>query len=294
MKINKKRLINAIPNNPFNFEFQGQYIIVYSHEMILVYTYDGTLLSQLEDAHGGNMKLLPGDLFWGFYFEPKIYDKNGKLSKLKFKAPKKSIEMGACSYPPAVLEEAKEIIVGFRKGGTIGIYDFQLKPKRFIDLEKDECLIFLDYGNRRAFTHKAKKGLVYLYSYPEFEKINEFKIAKQNDGFVLNASYIFNFGYTPTNYLIELATGESKQIRFHPTHKKGYKEQYKGPHNFGTSLVTWDKEEDKLLMRSHQNKCIVFDMVTQETLVLNIHELFGINPFEYTTATLSCLTITKN
>ena len=97
--------------------------------------------------------------------------------------------------------------------------------------------------------------------------------------FSVDGAKVFNYGYKPQNQLIDILESDTKKVLFHPTSKKGYKEQYLGPHNFGTSYLVSDNTFKNIVATTHQNKAILYKTETDTLIDLEIHRHFEFDKF---------------
>lgn len=280
MNIIKDCLIKNLPNKPFKYEFiENEYILIHSHSLMLLYDLNGNFITKFLRHSNGVKGLLNKITNEYFAFGQDIYDQNwNKLSK-KLKASKKSVEKYNFTYKPKFIKSEKLIVAGFQRG-VIGYYDNDLKVLNHIELEKDEHLIEILPNLNKAFTYSEKRGLIIQYNFPDFIKENEYKIGKQNRETIITKDYIFNYGYTSSNFLVSLKDGKTNRIQFHLTRKKGYKEQYIGPHNFGTSWIGVNMNNNKeLLVCTHQSKSLIYNLSTKKSIELEAYKHLGFDRF---------------
>lgn len=267
--------------NPFDFGIVEDEIAVYQHGNTTIYDTDFNKKFEVPIYSNGFKnfitKLPNGD----YSIFGKIYTQQGVLTEKKYKVSKKSLQ----KYAPKkfIDRENRNVVGGFVKGGIIVIYDHELRPINEIQLGKFEILAHCNPDKNIAFTFDKKSGMIGVYSYPHFEMLKEFKVNKLNDQFEFSSDgrFIFNYGYKPDNRLINIETGEMKKVMFHPTTKSGYKEQYKTAHNFGTYAVKSNEKFSYLAATTHQNKAVIYDVVLDELLDLNIHEHYQYDKFNY-------------
>lgn len=272
---------HEIPMNPFNFEFLEDEIVVYQHDLTSIFDLALNLKFSVPIYSNGSrnfVKKLPNG---EYAISDKIFSSNGIQTNKKYKVSKKSLQ----KYTPKkfIDFENKQVIGSYGKAGIVVIYNQELEPIDEIQLGKFEVVTHLAQKHNNIFTFDRKLGLLIVYSYPSFEKINEFKVNKQNNQFKFssNGKLIFNYGYTSTNQLIDLEKGKMRKIMFHPTNQPGYKEQYKTPHNFGVSFVQANETFSHLVVTTDQNKIVLYDIKEDKQYDLKLHEHFNFDKFYY-------------
>lgn len=277
--VKKLNISDSISMKPFNFEFIGEkYIAVHQHGATSLFDLELNKIFEVPVYSNGKtdfiIELPDGD----FCFFNKIYNSNGELTKKKFKTSKKSLEK---YIPNKFIDASNSVIAGFPKAGIISVYDAELKPLREIQLDKFEILIHYNIFSKSAFTFNEKSGELSVYNYPEFALKQKFKVNKQNVRFEfsVDGAKVFNYGYKPQNQLIDILESDTKKVLFHPTSKKGYKEQYLGPHNFGTSYLVSDNTFKNIVATTHQNKAILYKTETDTLIDLEIHRHFEFDKF---------------
>lgn len=280
MEIKETLFIKDIDYEPFDFDFIGNYIVIYCCSYVYIYDIKGNLICEIDRIHGnkGAINILPNNLFSVSYFGNKIYDNNGDLTKKRLKATKKSIENASSfSFPPTIYNS--KIYVGFIKGGLIGIYDENLNVEEHILLEKNEQLVNINFNEKKALIHNKKTGIIDIAETPTFKRLKKFKINKQNESLIFHKNLILNFGYTSSIFLIDIDNEKTEKFYFHPTSKKGYKEQYEGTNNFGSNLINYDSSLEVALISTDKNRSFLFDFKAKSHTELEINKVFNFNPY---------------